>query len=237
MPKNDNEEFLEGFDCNCKYIRIVAKIQFAIQSFVILFFVCVFMIELRMITQILYIGIPVFLILALIFAVNLRNHAYKTKNLIRKYPEKNSNNNHHAIIIAYFTSPKKDGNYELKDYMDGIDILIEKFQNADNPVNYKVYEVETKEDAQKIICNPKTTHLWIFGHGMRNKLQFEKGDLFYYFAREANKKEFIGQYHCNSYFGKSLADYNKPKNSDVNKWPRFNPFIRLAVEKKLIELY
>lgn len=223
-------------DCDKKLIRIVAKIQMVLQALPIFLLIVLFIALLENITGNLLIGIMVVFILAIIFVINLRKNAKKTIKLISRNPEIKSNENHHAIIIAHFHSPKIDGTYELRDYMDGIDILVEKFQDTDNLVNYKIYEVESKEEAQKIICNPKVTHLWLFGHGLRNKLQFKSGDLCYFFVRKATKKEFIGQYHCNSYLGKSLADYNSPNNSDITKWPRFTPFIRLAVKRKLKEL-
>jgi hypothetical protein len=160
----------------------------------------------------------------------------KTINLIEKFPEKGSENPHHAIIIAH----KKDlvsGEYNDGDYLSGVDILIEKFQNySERYVNYKIYEVNTKKQVISIILDEKTTHLWIFGHGQRNKLRLKGESLCYFEVRNSPKKIFIGQYHCNSVFGTSLADYNKPNAQDVTHWLRMDPFIRFSVSKKLKEL-
>ncbi|MBP1929167.1 hypothetical protein J2741_001714 [Methanolinea mesophila] len=161
--------------------------------------------------------------------------ATDTIKLVQKYPEYNNQNFHHAIIIAY-RKPFNDENRKIRSNMDGIDILINRFRNNPLPLNYKIYEVDSRENAQKVICDPKTTHLWIFGHGQRNKLRLSDGDLCYYEVKDAKKKIFIGQYHCNSILGKSLADYNNPDNSDVTRWNRITPLIRFSVGKKLDEL-
>lgn len=154
-------------------------------------------------------------------------------SLIKEAPEYHSEDPHHAIIIAHKNPPEKDGTYSILDYMDGIDILIKKFRDSNNPVNYKVYEVSSKNELIPVINNPKITHLWIFGHGMSNRLALHENGLCYYDVRNAPKKVFIGQFHCNSWYGKSLADYNMPDYSDVTRWPRFPPFIQIALKKDL----
>jgi hypothetical protein len=170
----------------------------------------------------------------------------KTKNLILTHSEKGSDKPHHAIIIAN-PGPKihKIWKWTFKrereeSYLSGEDLLIEKFQSSPKGINYKVYEVNSKEQVIPIILDRNTTHLWIFGHGSRNVLSLEKGNLCYFEIRNEVRnippKVFIGQYHCNSLFGKSLADYNNPKIQDVSRGPRTDISIRPSVKIKLIVL-
>lgn len=161
--------------------------------------------------------------------------SFYTRNLINEYPEFNCSFQHHAIIIAH-NAPQKSGKFTFTDYLSGADILIRRFRIEGRRINYKVYEVNKKEQIIPIILNEKTTHLWIFGHGMRNKLALFGGHLCYYEVRHAPKKVFIGQYHCNSFLGKSLGDYNKPTNQDISHFARMDPFIRISVWLKLKEL-
>lgn len=164
------------------------------------------------------------------------NIPIKTKKLINEFPNQNPLSPHHAIIIAHKKPSKQNGNYDDMDYSDGIDILINKFRKSQPRINYQIYEVGSREEVVPIIMNNNTTHLWIFGHGKRHKLRLFQGDLNYYDLKTAPKKEFIGQYHCNGLFWKSLADYNNPDKSDVTWWLRNTFSIRISVRKKLIEL-
>jgi hypothetical protein len=167
----------------------------------------------------------------------------KTKELIKNYPNLGSDQTHHAIIIAH---PKPRilkirgyiiwQNKRKESYSSGEDLLIEKFQNPVKKINYAIYEVNSKEQVLPLIQDPKITHLWIFGHGQRDKLDLEMGTLYYSDTQNTAPKKFIGQYHCNSWLGKSLADYNHPKNQDVTRWPRIEPLIRASIKRKLIEL-
>ena len=167
---------------------------------------------------------------------NELNTSRRTIDLIKKYPQSNFQIPHHAIIISHKKPPNKNGIFNEEDYSDGVDILIDKFRIHQPQISYQVYDVCSREDVIPIIYNENATHLWIFGHGARHKLRLLRGDLNYYDVRDAPKKEFIGQYHCNSQFWKSFADYNKPNNSDVTWWFRFSPLIRFSVRKKLREL-
>jgi hypothetical protein len=176
---------------------------------------------------------------------NMSRVSEKTKNLIKNYPELNSNRDHHAIIIAHPGDKIiKIRNFKLlqyertESYYSGEDVLIEKFQNPSKKINYKVYEINSKDEFISIISDEKITHLWIFGHGKRNALGLKNGNLCYFDVRNAPRKKFIGQYHCNSLFGKSLGDYNKPCNQDVTRFPRTDLFllIRFSVKRKIREL-
>jgi hypothetical protein len=176
-----------------------------------------------------------FLILAIGVVCFTLHISKKTINLIQKYPKRLNGNEHHAIIIAHKNEPTL-GKFPWKDYLSGEDVLIEKFQNSLKKYNYKIYEVYTKDQIIPIILDVNTTHLWIFGHGQSNKLRLMNGNLCYFEVRNAPKKVFVGQYHCNSILGKSLGYYNKPFIQDITRWPRIDPFIRFSVKRKLKEL-
>jgi hypothetical protein len=226
-------------NCNEFLIEVIESIQLIIQTLCVVVAVLLIpLLTLIILTSGNYeltiiIGLLIsiaFMILSLAFYYNIGK---KTKKCVQKYNEFNSQEPHHAIIIAHRNS---SSNKKIRIYMDGMDILIKRFRNHKTPIIYKVYEISSKNEAIKIICNPNTTHLWIFGHGARNKLRFDSGNLYYYQVRNTEKKVFIGQYHCNSLFGNSLADYNNPIFQDVTRWPRMTPFIRFSVYDKLKEL-
>jgi len=179
---------------------------------------------------------PTLIILFGLFIAYLFFSFKETGNLVRNYPERGSDKCHHAIILAHKNDPISE-KFDLHEffnnlggeYICGIDVLIKEFQSSSKEINYKVYEVTTKEQVIPIFMNEKTTHLWIFGHGQRNKLRFKDADLCYFEVRNAPQKVFIGQFHCNSIFGKSFGDYNKPKNQDITHFLRWGPFIRYSV--------
>ncbi|MCX6688768.1 MAG: hypothetical protein NTZ39_03615 [Methanoregula sp.] len=228
-------------DCNSKKVKWVGNAQFGcVVGLIVLFAVGLSLIPLIIfwfLKMDLYGGVVIgFVVLYLIFRTGWHFAKKWSGNaliLIKEVPEYQSESPHHAIIIAHKNQPEEGGSYSIFDYMDGIDILIKKFRDSENPVNYKVYEVSSKKEIIRIINNPKTTHLWIFGHGKRNYLALHSDGLCYFDVKTAPKKVFIGQFHGNSWYGKSLADYNKPDYSDITRWARFSPFTQIAIKKDL----
>ncbi|SCL76727.1 hypothetical protein L21_2669 [Methanoculleus chikugoensis] len=167
--------------------------------------------------------------------------AFETKEIINSKPGLNNNVNHHAIIIAHSKGVIEETYFLSKfrsasDYMDGIDILVNCFVNHKPPIPYKIYEVTTKEEALIPIKSSNTSHIWIFGHGQRNFLNFKGGGLCYPKIKNVPEKVFVGQYHCNSILGTSLAEITKAKAWDVTRLPRITPCIRISVSKKLKQL-
>ncbi len=228
-------------DCKKKIFDRIAKIQGFIFIFIcIIPLVMYFTIPMSRINderKLIFAIIPLLylLILGLLFSIIIRIPK-KAKKLIQNFPEYHCEEPHHAIIIAHKKPKNVNGLYPINDYIDGIDILIERFRIPNNQINYKVYEIESKEELISIIFNKKTTHIWLFGHGARNKLSFNEGNFCYHHLKEAPKKMFIGQFHCGSIFGKSFADYNNPLDRYVSDWPGFFPVIRIALSGKLSEL-
>jgi hypothetical protein len=219
-------------DCQDITIKIVHYLEFVIIFFIALIGIRLYLIISSTSSLLFIILIITLLILLICYPLCV---SFNTRRLIQTFPENNCKNQHHAIIIAHKTSPKS-GKFTYMDYLSGADILIKRFRIDGKKINYSVYEVQKKEQVIPIILNENTTHLWIFGHGMRNKLGLNGENLCYYEVRSAPKKTFIGQYHCNSFLGKSLADYNNPKNQDVTHFARMDPFIRISVWRKLKEL-
>lgn len=94
-------------------------------------------------------------------------------------------------------------------FTNGIDLIIYSIKNKRQLL--RVYECFTPEDAKKIILNPNVKNLWIFGHGDVDTLDFGKnGILHYWIFKDIEKKDLIGQFHCNTTASKgypSLADF------------------------------
>ena len=110
---------------------------------------------------------------------------------------------HDAIIICHY-----EHHLKYPPYGDGIAELMNNFHRKNIP--YITYECSEPDDFKPIVYNPKTKNLWIFGHGTRSSLNFGTGyEQLYIELKDAPKKLFIGQFHCNGRENpdeKSLAD-------------------------------
>jgi hypothetical protein len=223
---------------------ILFSIVFGIISGVVTFFIIILLHLSLLIASVVFFGVWIAVIYYVYHWINKVSD--KTKNLILNYSEKGSDKPHHAIIMAK-PGPKihKIWKWTFKrereeSYLSGEDLIIEKFQHSAKEINYKVYEVSSKEQVIPLILDKNITHLWIFGHGSRNRVSLEKGNLCYFEirneVRKAFPKVFIGQYHCNSLIGKSLGDYNNPQIQDITRGPRMDILLRLSVKIKLKEL-
>ncbi|MBN1194476.1 MAG: hypothetical protein JXA08_03895 [Methanomicrobiaceae archaeon] len=213
-------------ECSSKLIDLVVKAQMPILFVLIFVPFGVFFLSYQM-QSIALLGIIVILL-------GVSCWHYKTKIYPKTIEFMNRHSNtqppkfHHAIIIAH-----KKIEISWTDYICGIDILIERFSTNDPPVPFRIYDVASKEDVLNCIFDPDTQYLWIFGHGQRNKLKISGKKLCYADIRDAPKKLFVGQYHCNSPIGTSLADMTNASESDVTKFLRFTPEIRNAVSRQL----
>ncbi|MCX6682622.1 MAG: hypothetical protein NTY71_06520 [Methanoregula sp.] len=159
-----------------------------------------------------------------------------TKSLILKHFSNCPDNEHHSIIIAHKTDLDGEGNFPISDYYDGVDVLINYFISNKPPIPFKVTEITIKEEAIDLICDPHAQFLWVFGHGQRNKLALQDNFLCYKEITTPLNKKFVGQYHCNSPWGTSLADITHALESDVTIFPRYPIFTRYAIKRKLTEL-
>lgn len=156
-------------------------------------------------------------------------HGY---HLVKNNSEALSGDRSHAIVIAYTDNKIKNALLLAQ----GIDILINRFRNSEHPISYKVFKITSKEQFYPIWENEDFMYFWIFGHGIYHGVKIGKDFLFYCELKQTIPREFIGQYHCNEYSGKSLIDYNHPKHSDITETPRWTVVNRFSVEKQLKEL-
>ncbi len=126
-------------------------------------------------------------------------------NIAVDNPESNSPDEHDALILIYY-SPLSREYFSLA----GLDLLIPFF--IDNKINYRVYCCNNSDFFLEIVNNPKTTTLWIFGHGFRGGVRFfdkliNYSDLVNKLSEECKNKKYVYQFHCNSGCEKSLSEY------------------------------
>lgn len=120
---------------------------------------------------------------------------------IQKHLESKSNQEHSAIIIANNYYPER-----FLVYINKINLLIKYFKLKNIP--YKVHLNVNRKRLKEIIYNKKAKNIYIVGHGQRHGLKLSKKDVIYYCeVKDAPKKDFIVQLHCNHNFGKSLVEY------------------------------
>jgi hypothetical protein len=113
---------------------------------------------------------------------------------------------HTAILICHTKRipflPVTDDNI----YACGVDLVISHLLAHRLP--FRVYECYTPEDARRVMADRDAESLWIFGHGLKSGILFGRDvTLRYDEMRDAPRKTFIGQFHCNADGGLSLADY------------------------------
>jgi len=126
---------------------------------------------------------------------------FPTWNYLRKNSELNPNKNHIAIILANDYLPEK-----VLIYRQDLKKLIKHFKEKDWA--YKIYFRVDARRLKRIINDPKTTILYLIGHGNRHGIKINNKEMVYFceFA-ESPKKEFIAHLHCTNNTGKSLVDY------------------------------
>jgi hypothetical protein len=67
-------------------------------------------------------------------------------------------------------------------------------------------------------------------------IRLQDGKLCYREISQPLQKKFVGQYHCNSPFGTSLAELVHAKEQDVTAFIRFPLFTRWALKRKITKL-
>ena len=111
-----------------------------------------------------------------------------------------SDRDHIDVIVIIYT-----GIYSYKNiavFCSGIDLLLQKL--GDHAIIHRCY---TRDDVKKVITDSNNKKIWIFGHGRKYRLEFGDEFLYYEEMKDYPKKEYIMQFHCNPYGGKSLVDY------------------------------
>jgi hypothetical protein len=126
-------------------------------------------------------------------------------NVAVSTPAYHSNNEHDAIIIISYSAFSRE--YFS---VNGLDLLIPFF--VENKINFKVYCCENSENFVKIVNDPTTKTLWIFGHGYRGGVKFSDktvsySSLFENLSEDSKNKNYVYQFHCNAGCEKSLSEY------------------------------
>jgi hypothetical protein len=126
-------------------------------------------------------------------------HYYHTKKMLDNHKKKNLKTNHAGIIVVLWDNR---GNEDIMTISGGIDLLVDYFDNKKKEL-YDIYICKTKEDVIDVIEKIEVNRIWIFGHGWMGGLYFGSFDNkleYSYFKslKEEQKKDFIGQFHCNS---------------------------------------
>lgn len=130
------------------------------------------------------------------------------KKYCQEHLEFESQQKHHAIIIAISTQRISHRIWKNLPYSSGASSLVAYFLEKKLP--YKVYECRTIDDFETVICNDKAVVLWIFGHGskgvldiLNEKVRYVKYDTPKY---AIHQKKAIYQFHCNCGNEKSLTE-------------------------------
>jgi|SRR5208283_4320494 len=152
--------------------------------------------------------------------------------MLRNYQRKNLEINHAGILIALVDDCQED----ILGYCSGFDLLI-KYLDVKKEL-FDIYICNTKEAAKEVIERPEVNKIWIFGHGWMGGLYLGKTDKLDYSEfknlPEEQKKDFIGQFHCNTDgdLNSSLAAYAlKPDGKKfIKKGYRCSHQNRLAIE-------
>lgn len=160
---------------------------------------------------------PIFLY-SLIFDFQLIQKGW---NYAVENPEYQSNDEHDAIIIMEYSQFSRE--YFS---ISGLDLLLPFF--IENKIKYRVYCCEKSETFFKIVNNPKTTTLWILGHGRRGGVRisntiFSYSELVENLSKEAKNKKYVYQFHCNSGCETSLSEYIAKGRGFAN-YKRLTPY-------------
>lgn len=159
-------------------------------------------------------------------------HYCPNKKMIDNHQKKNLTTYHAGIIIAL----TKNFEENILTYSDGIDLLINYFNEREEL--FDIYPCRTRADVKEVIERKEVNRIWIFGHGWMWGLYFGKNDELKYSdfktLTEEQKKDFIGQFHCNTDadLDSSLAAYILKPNGKkfIKKGYRVGHQNRLAIE-------
>lgn len=138
---------------------------------------------------------------SLLFTISRLLWLISNWHYLRKNPEFNANKKHIAIVLA-----NSYGWGKFLIYILDIPELIEYFKKK--KWAYKIYFEINKQKLYEIINNPKTTIVYLIGHGERHGIKINPEENVHYceFANSP-KKKFVAQLHCNNRGGRSLAEY------------------------------
>ncbi|MDA0524754.1 hypothetical protein [Methanococcoides alaskense] len=121
---------------------------------------------------------------------------YKTVKTANSYI---GNEKYECIIISDHSLIDK-----LMIYYSGVGWLIKALNNFN--INYKILTEITPEEVKSILYDQNCYGIYLLGHGKRAGLSISGNIMDYSQFRNAPKKDFVVQLHCNHSNGESLAD-------------------------------
>ena len=114
---------------------------------------------------------------------------------------KKLNTSHLAIILIKYNILFKSLFYILMN-LKYLFVLLTK-----NNIPYTVYVVKTKEEFTDIIKDKQVKSVFVFSHGQRHGVKFGNEIWHYCNLPKVKHIQFVGQFHCNHYTGKSLYEH------------------------------
>lgn len=139
------------------------------------------------------------------------NYAY-----IKKVEEKGKKKGEKYVAVVLTNKILED---KLFIYPSGIKLLLMCIKK--NKIPYILMKKFDIKKFRELIYDEKCYRLYIIGHGCRHGLKVDKNEMLYYCSfKDAPKKEFVAQLHCNHNGGESLADIialNKDKSYVTDK--------------------
>ncbi len=145
----------------------------------------------------------IFVVLLLLLLFLMANYLY-----IKETVDSTGGEKYVAVVLT-----NKSFN-DLLIYLSGIMFLTMYLKK--NKIPYKLMKEFDIKKFQEFIYDTNCYGLYVLGHGVRHGLKISNNEILYYCNfKDAPKKEFVVQLHCNEYGGESLADIialNKDKS-------------------------
>jgi hypothetical protein len=150
---------------------------------------------------------------------------------------KKLNVSHVAIILIRYNILFKSLFYPLMKLKYFFNILNK------NSIPYTVYLVKSKEEFIDIINNKQVKSVFVFSHGQRHGIKFGNEIWHYCNLPKVKHIQFVGQFHCNHYSGKTLYEHlgcNGVMTQGVTLYQDINKYILseeyVSVLKKLFKI-
>lgn len=138
------------------------------------------------------------------------------RNYIEKTEDKLSGDKYVAVVLT-----NKSWRDKIMVYLSGVMFLVMHLKKNEKP--YKLMKKFDINKFNEFIYDINCQGLYILGHGARDRLKVGNELIYYSEFKDAPKKDFIEQLHCNNSDGESLADIIAPKTppSFVSKGYRY----------------
>lgn len=147
--------------------------------------------------------INILFVITVLVAVPIHIRHFTTRRRVFKYAEHNPNyregEKYIAVLIGY---PKRFD--KILTLFFGISSLIEHMENQG--CNHKILNDAKEKELRNVIDDQNCFGIYLIGHGCRHGWRVSKEKIAYYCEfKDAPKKEFVVQLHCNDGGGESLV--------------------------------